>query len=458
MNSLPTMVLAAALGALVCARPAESAQPDPDIARFITAKSNQVYLATRDGGAPVPPEVWKMFAAASSADWKSVTNLLQVITANDHSGAMHRLAPEVWFRVQDVGCFCGLISSNNLKFIRLFAEEVFKVVPPGSIYFGGSDPGRFIITALSRSQEEGQPFFTLTQSQLVDTAYLTYIRRLYRQQIKLPDETMINEAYQEYAADARQRFDHDQQFPDEPKQVFSGEDIRMVNGQVQITGQVPFIIINGLLVRDILRLNPEHEFYIEENFPLPKWEWMYPSLEPAGPIFKLRHTPLEPLYEETVRNDREYWQRLTRRLIGVVVHDQTDMAEVCAAAQELSGKSKDFQGDPDFLLDENVRRTFSRLRSAGGGIYAWRASRAKSSSERRQMVREAELACRQAYLLCPKSPEAVARYLMFLISEHRTDDAQKFITAALKLNPDDETVKNWARSAGQMSDWANNHR
>jgi hypothetical protein len=396
-----------------------------------------------------------MFAAASSGDWKSSTDLLRAISTNYHANAAHRLAPEVWFRVQDVGGFCELLATNNLKFIRLFADEVFKVVAPGSIYFGGTDPGRFVITALSLSHEEGQPFFTLTQNQLVDAEYLTYLRGLYRQQIKLPDDAMVKQAFDEYLADATRRLQHDQQFPDEPKQVTPGENIQTVNGRAQISGQTAVMAINGLLAHDILRANPEHEFYIEESFPL---DWMYPYLEPTGPIFKLRHAPLESLFEENMHNDREYWQRLNRRLIGQEVHDETDLAEVCAAAQELNGKPKDFQGDPDFLRDDNARKTFSKLRSAGSGLYAWRAAHAKSSSERRLMEREAELACKQAYLLCPKSTEAIARYLMFLISEHRADDGQKFIAAARKLNPDDATVSSLARYARQMSDWEKSHR
>jgi hypothetical protein len=455
MNPFPVKILAVILGVLVSACLGKAAQPDPDISLFITAKSNQVYLATRDGGAPVPPEVWNMFAAASSGDWKSATDLLEIIKTHYHSGSLHRLAPEVWFRVQDVGGFGSLISSNNLKFIRLFAEEIFKVVSPGSIYFGGTDPGRFAITALSRSHEEGQPFFTLTQNQLVDAEYLTYLRGLYRQQVKLPDETMVKDAFEEYLNDVKHRFAHDQQFPDEPKRVAPGENIRMVKGQVQVSGQTAIMTINGLLARDILRGNPQHEFYIEESFPL---DWMYPYLEPLGPIFKLRHVPLESLFEETVRNDREYWQRLTRHLIGQEVHDETALAEVCATAQALHGKPKDFQGDPDFLRDENARKTFSKLRSASGGLYAWRVAHAKSSSERRQMEREAELACKQAYLLCPQSPEAVMRYSIFLIREHRAQDAQRFITAARKLNPNDETVSNLARYIQQVSDWEKSRR
>ena len=455
MNLFPTIVLAAALGVLVGARPAEAAQPDPDIARFITAKSNQVYLASQDQSASIPPEVWQMFAAVSTADWKSASNLLELIKTNYHAGASHRLAPEVWFRVQEVGGFGTLVSSNNLKFIRLFADEVFKVVPPGSIYFGGTDPGRFAITALSRSQEEGKPCFTLTQNQLVDADYMKYLRGMYRQMVKLPDEAAVKDAFNEYMADAQRRSEHDRQFPNEPKQVLPGEDIRTVNGRVQISGQSAVMAINGLLVRDIFRANPDHEFFIEESFAL---DWMYPYLEPAGPIFKLRHTAQEALYEETVRDDREYWQRLTRRLIGQEVHDETSLAEVCAAAQELTGKPKDFHGDPDFLRDEGARHTFSKLRSSGSGLYTWRAAHAKSTSERRAMAREAELACKQAYLLWPRSPEAVWHYTLFLIRERRAEDAQKLVAAARKLNPDDENLKSLAHYVAQMAEWERNNK
>lgn len=229
----------------------------------------------------------------------------------------------------------------------------------------------------------------------------------------------------------------------------------MVNGRPQISGQAAVMAINGLLVRDIVQANPNHEFYIEESFAL---DWMYPYLEPAGPIFKLRHAAREALFEETVRNDREYWQRLTRRLTGQEVHDETDLAEVCAAAQELTGKPKDFHGDPDFLRDEGARKTFSKLRSSVSGLYMWRAAHAKSTSERRQMEREAELACKQAYLLYPQSPEAVWRYVMLLTSQHRAEDAQKLLAAARKLNPDDETIKSLARYAGKMAEDERNTR
>ena len=45
-------------------------------------------------------------------------------------------------------------------------------------------------------------------------------------------------AFQEYIADAQKRFEHDQQFPDEPKQVRPGEAIRNTDGRFQVSGQV----------------------------------------------------------------------------------------------------------------------------------------------------------------------------------------------------------------------------
>jgi len=455
MRTLAAIILLLAVGR------AEGAAPDADIARFITAKSNQVYLASRDSDKPVPPEVWKMFAAASAADWMGTSNLFLGIATNYHSGPTRRLAPEVWGRVNDVGGFAILLSTNNLKFVRLFANEILNVIPPGSLYFGGTEAGRFAVTALSRSHEEGKPFFTLTQNQLADGDYLKYARSIYHESVKLPDDARVRQAFGDYAADAARRYQHDQQFPNEPKQIVPGEDIQNVNGRLQISGTTAIMAVNGLLVRDILNANPDRDFYIEESYAL---DWMYPYMEPAGPILKLRHAPMEMLFEETIRADREYWQRLTRRLTGAEVHDETTLAEVCASAQELGGRGRDSQGDDDFLRDPGARLAFAKLRSAISGLYIWRAAHAKSTSERRQMNREGELACKQAFLLGPRNTDAVWRYVTFLLNGRRFEEAQKLFAVAEKLNPGDPIIKQlagyveqWKRWLKDNPDWVRNN-
>ncbi len=429
---------------------AGAAPVDADITRFIDSKSNHIYRASQDEEAPVPPEVWKMFSAASAGKWADASNLLETLKAAYAPFAPRPLPADIWFRVQDVGGICSVLSAYDLKFCRLFAEEVFKTIPRGSIYFGGTDPGRFAITALSVSHEDANPFFTLTQNQLADTNYLKYVRALYRQQIVLPDDAKVSDAFSEYLSDVQRRSEHDKQYPNEPKQIVPGEEVKNVNGRLQVTGQAAVMMINGILVRDILQANPDRDFYLEESLTL---EWMYPYFLPAGPIVKLRHAPSEGLFAETVRNDREYWQKLTRRLIGLVVHNETSVAEVCAMAQDLNGVPQDFEGDPAFLRDSSARGAFSKLRSSISGLYLWRAAHSRNSEERRDMQREADLACKQAYLLYPKNPQALWRYANLLATEGRVEDMQKLIEAARKLNPEDATVNSLSTYAKQLSDW-----
>ena len=74
------------------------------------------------------------------------------------------------------------------------------------------------------------------------------------------------------------------------------------------------------------------------------------------------------------------------------------------------------------------------------------------------MEREAELACKQAYLLWPRSPEAVWHYTTFLIGAHRAEEAQKFVAAARNLNPDDKNLKSLERYVGQMVEWERSNK
>ena len=53
----------------------------------------------------------------------------------------------------------------------------------------------------------------------------------------------------------------------------------------------------------------------------------------------------------------------------------------------------------------------------------YRAYRPKSPAEIEQLQREADFAFKQSFAFCPYSPEAVIRYVNFLIQFHRFDDA-----------------------------------
>src|SRR5882762_11364859 len=93
---------------------AAAAGPDPDVANFIAAKRKQVEQTAGRIGAPVPPEVWKMFDAAASANWRSTSNLFYIVGAKykplEQQTETNRLAPEVWYPVQEVGGFCEMFT------------------------------------------------------------------------------------------------------------------------------------------------------------------------------------------------------------------------------------------------------------------------------------------------------------------------------------------------------------
>jgi len=82
-----------------------------------------------------------------------------------------------------------------------------------SIYFGGSDSGRMLVTALCQDHAQGKPFFTLTQNALSDGRYMDYLRAMYGKQISLPTTNDVQAALEDYKADALRRLKHDEEFP-----------------------------------------------------------------------------------------------------------------------------------------------------------------------------------------------------------------------------------------------------
>ena len=95
----------------------------------------------------------------------------------------------------------------------------------------------------------------------------------------------------------------------------------------------------------------------------------------------------------------------------------------------------EFKSDPKFVQNANACKTYSKLRSSLGGIYAWRAKNSKSADEKQRMTKEADFAFRQSFALCPYSPEAVFRYTNLLVEQGRKTDALLVVETAEKLDP-----------------------
>jgi hypothetical protein len=88
-----------------------------------------------------------------------------------------RLHGTPWQTILEIwGAFAN-IANGEEKYMAGLARDAIESMQPGSIYFGGTDPGRFLITALSPSHVKADPVFT-TQNALADGTYAGYARRM----------------------------------------------------------------------------------------------------------------------------------------------------------------------------------------------------------------------------------------------------------------------------------------
>lgn len=252
-------------------------------------------------------------------------------------------------------------------------------------------------------------------------------------------------SFQDYLADAQRRLEHDRRMPNEPKQIRPGEDVRIIDNKVQVSGQVAVMAINALLTKVIFDKNPDHEFYVEESFPL---DWMYPHLSPFGIIMKINRTPLTEMSQEMCDTDHKFWRQFSTRLIGDWIDYDTPVSNICVFAEEAYYKKRNpddftgapgkFKGDPRFFRDNDGQKAFSKLRSSIAGLYAWRmqdAAKRGNVAEYQRMMKEAEFAFKQAYAYCPYSPEAIFRYINLLITMGRVDEAILMANTSQKLDP-----------------------
>lgn len=461
-NSAATIV---ALGLLLagCTKkptPLDQSPVSNQLKHFIAEKKAQATAAAAARGHEMLPEFKTIFAAAEKGNWLTISNVfvdlrgleakygdgrtattpkessISNAVADLRSGMRgdeaksERLHGTEWEAVKEIWGAFGCLASDvpQDKYSVALGQEIIRSIPPGSIYFGGSDPGRWTVTALEKSQVNGDPFFTLTQNALVDPGYLEYLRGMYGAKIYVPTTNELNQCFSNYMEDTEQRLHHDQNFPKEPRQMKPGEDIMVdsTNG-FQARGQVAVMGINALMAKLIFDHETNREFYVEESFPL---DWMYPHLKPHGLIMKLNREPLKELPDELIREDREFWSARVAQVLGDWLTYDTSVSDICAFERKVYLKHDfgGFNGDRRFVSDD-WPHWMSSMRSAIAGIYMWRAGinpsggvvppeQVAKGADRERMIREADFACRQAFALAPDTPQSVYRYVDFLVNQN----------------------------------------
>ena len=225
-----------------------------------------------------------------------------------------------------------------------------------SIFFGGTDPGRFVPTYMIYSANFRPDVYLITQNALADDTYMSVERDLYGDEIWIPAKEDSAEAFNIYVDEVQSG-----------KRQANG-DLKIENGRVQVTGALGVMEINGILTKmmhDHDRL--KHSFYVEESYVI---QWMYPYLSPHGLIMKLNaeNTPYDA---KRAVQDNDFWDWYVRRLLN----------------------------DPMYRRDFAGQKSFSKLRAAIAGLY-----------QKQNRYSEGSQAFREAVLLYPASPEAVFRY------------------------------------------------
>ncbi len=299
-----------------------------------------------------------------------------------------------------------------------------------AIFFGGTDPGRFVPTYMIYSAKVRQDVYLITQNELADNTYMNVMRDLYGDQIWIPSPLDSNLAFQEYIQGVQSG------------RIQAGADVKTEGGKVQVQGVGGVMQINGFLSKMIFDHNqyrtetktdektrpvgsaavydspvpdpqtglpPLRTFYVEESYVLP---WMYPYLTPHGLIMKINSQPA-PLTDEIVKNDTDFWNWYCDRLLN----------------------------DQKFMRDIVARKSFSKLRSAIAGLYAARGKPA-----------EAEAAFRQSVALYDLSPESNFRLADLISRQGRFDEAIALFDEFMAKDPNNDNADTFRTRLKQLKE------
>ena len=322
------------------------------------------------------------------------------------------------------------------EFQRQWAAYPCKNYPepmgPNAIFFGGTDPGRFVPTYMIYSAHVRPDVYLITQNALADNTYMNVMRDLYGDQIWIPSPLDSNRAFQMYVEGVQSG------------RINAGADVTTEGGKVQVQGVAGVMQINGFLSQMIFDHNqyitetktdestrpvgaavvledpkidpttglpPTRTFYVEESYVLP---WMYPYLTPHGLIMKINNKPT-PLTQEMIGNDTAFWGWYCDRLLN----------------------------DEKFIRDIVARKSFSKLRSAIAGLYAARGK-----------PKESEAAFRQAVSLYDLSPEANFRLADLISKQGRFDEAIALFDDFLAKDPNNDKGVQFQNSLKAMKNMA----
>jgi len=301
-------------------RPAKTpASPEEIVARklgqFARSRREIARAMARNANVTVSDDVERFFDAVENNRWDDADALFKLLRS--HSGRDGGTpSPDVaalWAPILETFGVAEQAHAWPAQELLDYGNAVLGSLPPGMAYVGGTDPGRFIPTLINETSD-GEHRIVITQNGLADAGYLGYLNFLYGDQATTLTADDSQKAFQDYLTDAQKRLAHDQQFPDEPKQLLPGENVTTVDGKVQVSGQVAVMAINERLLQAFMQNNPDLPMALEESFPLKS---TYGSASLIGPITQLRAGDgNQALTPDVADQSLDYWRNTAQTLIS----------------------------------------------------------------------------------------------------------------------------------------------
>jgi tetratricopeptide (TPR) repeat protein len=346
----------------------------------------------------VPAEVERFFAAVEAGHWKEIQASFESLNKQRMGPDRSEALTTLWGPILET---FGVAEQAHLwpaQKLLDYGNEILDSLRPGMVYVGGTDPGRFIPTLLNETSED-ERHIVLTQNAFADSTYLQYAGFLYQDRLATLSSGDSQRAFQDYLSDAQKRSMHDQQFPNEPRQLRPGEDVRVTDGRVQVSGQVAVMAINEKLLQMLMAKNPDASFAIEQSFP---FKSTYGDASPLGPIMEIGVKDKENgLTAERAAQSVDYWQATSQQLLS----------------------------DPD-ASSPDVRNTYSKMAAEQALLLLDRNSPA-----------EAEQSFQIAIQLSPSNPESVYRYVALLADQKRFGEAIPVLENALQADPNNSQFR-----------------
>ena len=354
----------------------------------------------------VSPEIEAFFDAAENGRWDELNERFKALAKLKKSENAPPELGTLWGPILET---LGVAeSAHDWPSQRLldYGNAILESLRPGMIYVGGTDPGRFIPTLLNETGD-GEHHVVLTQNALADGSYLEYVRFLYGEPLATLTSEESKQAFQNYIEDAKKRLAHDQQFPDEPKQLRPGEDIQVADERVQVSGQIAVMGINELLLQMVMDKNPDRAFALEESFPLRS---TYTNASPLGPIMELRvRDEQSALTADTARQVLDYWQAASQQILSETTADT-----------------------PEGL---NVLKTYSKMADSQGNLFA-----------ERNLNTEAEQAYKSGLQIYPDDSEATYGLAKLWTREGRVEEAKQLVRGFEEKHPEQRKNPVWSAS------------